>query len=90
MCKCKWQSIETAPKDGTFFLGWVFAERYGETDEGQQFTHDESQIDRCWWRTGDHGGYFDNACGQLADRQAITHWMPLPPPPTSAEGVEHG
>ena len=21
---------------------------------------------------------------------AITHWMPLPPPPTSAEGVEHG
>ena len=21
---------------------------------------------------------------------AITHWMPLPPAPTSAEGVEHG
>jgi hypothetical protein len=21
---------------------------------------------------------------------AITHWMPLPLPPTSAEGVEHG
>ena len=20
----------------------------------------------------------------------VTHWMPLPPPPTSAEGVEHG
>ena len=24
------------------------------------------------------------------DRGAPTHWMPLPPPPTSAEGVEHG
>ena len=23
------------------------------------------------------------------DRGAPTHWMPLPPPPTSAEGVEH-
>lgn len=24
------------------------------------------------------------------DDSRVTHWMPLPPPPTSAEGVEHG
>ena len=30
------------------------------------------------------GGRFDFDC------KPVTHWMPLPPPPTSAEGVGHG
>ncbi|MDR6768661.1 hypothetical protein J2W88_003965 [Acidovorax delafieldii] len=30
------------------------------------------------------------ACGVLIRLKSATHWMPLPPPPTSAEGVEHG
>lgn len=84
----EWQSIETAPKDGTMFLCWVTAERYGETDEGQQYTHDESQIDRGWWRTGDNEGYFDNACGQIGDMQYISHWKPLPPAPSAAMNKE--
>jgi len=83
-----WRSIETAPKDGTMFLCWVSAVRYGETDEGQQYEQDCSQVDECWWRNGPEGdpelGYFDNACGQIGDSQGITHWMPLPPPPEAA------
>lgn len=76
-----WQPIETAPKDGSIFLCWVTAERYGETDEGQQYAQDVSQADFGWWRPGGDAGYFDCGCGQIGDREHISHWMPLPPPP---------
>lgn len=81
----EWQPIETAPKDGSLFLCWVSAVRYGETDEGQPYQQDASQVDFCSWRNGprdlpDHG-YFDPCCGQIGDSQDVTHWMPLPPPP---------
>jgi hypothetical protein len=74
-----WQPIESAPRDGTMFLCWVSAVRYGETDEGQQYQQDASQADFCWWRDGH--GYFDPACGQIGDSQDVTHWMPLPAAP---------
>jgi len=80
----EWQPIETAPKDGTNFFCWVSAEQYGETDEGQQYIVDVSQVDFCMWMDfpeAPDGGWFEPACGQIADRQAVTHWMPLPPPP---------
>lgn len=83
-----WQPIETAPKDGGMFLCWVSAVRYGETDDGQQYQQDASQVDFCWWRDGvDGNGYFDPACGQIADAQDVTHWMPLPPRPEIAHGI---
>lgn len=84
-----WQPIETAPRDGSMFLCWVYAERYGETDEGQQYQQDVSQADFGWWRPGDNAGYFDCGCGQIGDRQYITHWQPLPPPPGNV-GKEGG
>lgn len=90
----QWQPIETAPKDGTLFLGWVAAERWSGLDgECSSHAHDTSQVDFCWWRPS-HGdsesGYFDNGAGQLGDSQAVTHWMPLPAAPSapSAEGGE--
>lgn len=80
-----WQPIETAPRDGSLFLCWVSAIRYGETDEGQQYQQDASQIDFCSWRDGPPDipghGYFDPCCGQIADSQDVTHWRPLPPAP---------
>ena len=90
MCDCKWMDIETAPKDGTMFLCWVSAERYSSADgECSSYSHDVSQIDFCWWRSGPvelpEAGYFDPACGQIGDAQDVTHWMPLPKPPV-AEG----
>lgn len=89
----RWQPIETAPKDGTMFLCWVSAVRYGETDEGQQYQQDASQIDFCWWRPPFDGvpdsDYFDNASGQVGDSQAVTHWMPLPAAPAAQE-PQHG
>ncbi len=76
-----WQPISTAPKDGSMFLCWVSAVRY----EGQQYQRDASQVDFCSWRNGPPDlpghGYFDPYCGQIADLQNVTHWMPLPPPP---------
>lgn len=83
-----WRPIETAPKDGTLFLCWVRAVKFGEDDDGRQFESDASEVDFCRWRSCDetpNGGYFDNMAGQIADLQHVTHWMPLPPAPKGAE-----
>ena len=69
-----WQSIETAPKEGVFLV----------------FMQDEVRPARRMQVANWHpnvkivGGLFAFDCAK------VTHWMPLPPPPTSAEGVEHG
>ncbi len=84
-----WRPIETAPRDGRLFLCWVSAVRYGETDEGQQCQQDVSQVDFCNWRTQAYHpdcGWFDPCCGQIGDQQGVTHWMPLPAPPTTEPG----
>lgn len=83
----QWQPIETAPKDGRLFLCWVSAIRYGETEEGQRYTEDVSQVDFCNWRTQadiPDCGWFDPCCGQIGDQQGVTHWLPLPDAPASA------
>lgn len=79
----EWLPIETAPKDGTLFLGWVSAVRYGEDDAGQPFEHDVSDYDFCRWREMETGGFYENMMGQIGDAQDITHWMPLPAAPSS-------
>jgi len=83
----QWMPMDTAPKDGALFLCWVDAVRYGETDEGQQYEEDVSQLDFCYWRTQSDtpdGGWFDPCCGQIGDQQSVTHWMPLPAAPGAA------
>lgn len=65
----EWQDIETNPKDGEWFLG----------------------VSRCWdngrqalclrWSEGPHwSGFVDWDDDSYED---VTHWMPLPTPPTS-------
>ena len=71
MCECKWKSIETAPKEGVFLV----------------FMQDEVRPARRMQVANWHpnvkivGGLFAFDCAK------VTHWMPLPHPPTSAEGV---
>lgn len=80
----QWQPIETAPKDGSLFLCWVSAVSYGETDEGQQYQQDVSQVDFCQWHgfeEAPNGGWFEPCCGRISDSQDVTHWMPIPPAP---------
>ncbi len=90
-----WQPIETAPRDGTMFLCWVSAVRYGEDENGQQYSADVSEVDFGHWRRCEvSGGYYENMMGQIGDLEDITHWMPLPARPTAlradGEGRDHG
>lgn len=65
-----WQPIETAPKDGTWFLGYwpqcAFEDRIITTQ-----WHDFGFDDRPYWLDAP-----DNR-----DWTEPTHWMPLPTPP---------
>lgn len=67
-----WRPIETAPKEGVFLV----------------YMQDEARPARRMQVASWHpnvkvvGGVFSFDCA------TVTHWMPLPPPPTSAEGVE--
>lgn len=68
-----WQTIETAPKDGTHIMlsdgervslgGWIT-----DIDQGAEY---EGQIGMASWWSVDLGPNGD----------CPTHWMPLPPPP---------
>ena len=78
MCKCKWQSIETAPKDGKFLVRdgvW-----YGEGAPESKLS-DVALVQR------ENGGAFDVSDTNYYSAYIFnpTGWMPLPP--TSAEGV---
>ena len=69
-----WRAIETAPQEGVFLV----------------YSPDEARPARRVQVADWHpnvkvvGGLFAFDCAP------ITHWMPLPLPPTSAEGVKHG
>ena len=79
-----WRPIETAPKDGSYLLLW---EQYSDAPfvgywSGGSWSVSHEHVDA-------EGGW-DGANVVDALSMPITHWMPIPAPPTSAEGVEHG
>jgi len=77
----EWQPIETVPKDGSMFLAWVQAENYGDDDDGKPYEKDASYVDFGQWQNHEFGGFYTNYCAPNADREGITHWMPLPEAP---------
>ena len=102
MCKCKWQSIDTAPKDGTEILLHAPACDYKGTNVKARTTYGHwrapSDTPRIKYQDGfapepkweDFEPFWASWDGGFTEECPPTHWMPLPPPPTSAEGVEHG
>lgn len=77
-----WQPIEAAPKDGTMIMLWVAAVRYGETDDGQQYQEDVSDIHfGSWRRFPDGSGCVECYSWPDCDSWDATHWMPLPAAP---------
>ena len=67
----EWQPIETAPKDGTHFLGfWPKL----ECSEGEN--------NPCKVRTWYEDGHRHNPFESSYTSPSPTDWMPLPPPPT--------
>ena len=84
MCKCKWQSIETAPKDGSYLLLW---EQYSDAPFVGYWLRGSWSVSH---EHVDAEGGWDGANVVDDLSMPITHWMPIPTPPTSAEGVEHG
>ena len=72
----EWRDISTAPRDGTWMLGW----------EGPSGTSCGILVMR--WKP--EGSWFEEGWYDDGKRQAEpTHWMPLPAPPANqGEGGE--
>ena len=83
----RWEPIETAPKDGSPFIGSYFdkhSSMYGD-------------VVRCWWQNEFQA--FISSCREMSlapgytfgdgstvrlhspSIEEVTHWIPLPPPP---------
>jgi Protein of unknown function (DUF551) len=69
-----WRPIETAPKDGTWILGWS---KCGAVE-------DCIQVWRCYYEF--HEGWFWQNAADTSDLDhQPTHWRPLPPAPEGGE-----
>ena len=64
----EWQPIETAPQDGTVFLGY----RDGKVREAHRVQRDDCEM----WVFGGSSGSVE-----VAPQLKPTHWMPLPAAP---------
>ena len=73
----EWQDIESAPRDGAYFLAyWPHRSRSEAWHKGQYRTHWTEWGNGCWEADG---------LGKPVERP--THWMPLPEPPTAETAI---
>lgn len=68
----KWLPIETAPKDGTHVLVFIGNPK-----------HPGVSVYEVWWDTTCYSWVDDTEWRGL---RYVTHWMPLPDPPTDQGG----
>ncbi len=97
-----WMPIETAPKDGTHILLHAPACEHEGAPVQARTTYGHwrapSDTPSIKYQDGfapepeweDFEPFWASWDGGFTEEHPPTHWMPLPPPPTSAEGVEHG
>lgn len=79
----EWQPIETAPRDGTTILIYMPEASRLKVREACWATPWEGAPDeQCYWMTP-HG---PAGRGYTILPMAVTHWMPLPEPPSNARG----
>lgn len=80
----KWQTIETAPKDGTAI--WVIDIGALRPEAGPAHWSGSS------WHAGTLSDWLDieNAHEKWGYWPSPTHWMPLPEPPTAARASHEG
>lgn len=69
-----WQTIDTAPKDGTAFLGWNPNKSGYVADQRYTILHCNGD-----WK------YLSCSSGYRVFEWEYTHWMPLPAPPTQSD-----
>jgi hypothetical protein len=70
----QWQTIETAPKDGTLIIAY---QPGGTYSNGIAYP---ATVGTASWQRDGVGGY--GWWGPYNPRDYPTHWMPLPDPPT--------
>lgn len=74
-----WQPIATAPRDGTRVLGCVYNPKYPQTYAPTTMVwaaYHPNARGKETWRTSE-------ICGNKLEN--VTHWQPLPQPPTGEE-----
>jgi hypothetical protein len=75
----RWQSIKTAPKDGTKIIGFWPSFREGHQIEITYFVNTEH---RDYGKTTFTAQYWFTSVMQFGgEHPAPSHWMPLPKPP---------
>ena len=67
----EWRTIDSAPKDGSAFLGYIPSRR-GRIARGD--------VCPMHW-SGWGGGTWDSSTSGHHIHEEVTHWMPLPQPP---------
>lgn len=81
----QWQPIETAPKDGTMIDLWVdgdYPQRYSDAHWGKGGHECGEMGEYCDsdWHSQEEG--WTCSFGMPIPENKVTHWLPLPPPPT--------
>ena len=80
----EWQTIDTAPRDGTPILGWN--EDYGQRETSmEKYQKGSPGFER--WAAGDgplnYGWRWSEPKNNWASTWEPTHWMPLPEAPNA-------